>query len=256
MSKRAGSPAVWAVITAAGSGTRLGADQPKALVEASGRTLLGLALERTLCVAGLSGVVITCPVGSEDLFASVMAEELPLMDLPRSPSDAELHFVAGGASRQASVKAGLDKVVSEGGRPVDTVLIHDAARALAPTDLMDRLVVTVVGGVPAVIPGLPVADTIKQVSVDESGVETVVATPDRRFLRAAQTPQAFQLGPLWQAHVTSENLGSTEETAVTDDASLFENVVVIPGSPLAFKVTTRADLANLGNVLSRVGDLS
>ena len=242
------------VITAAGSGTRLGANAPKVLVEVSGRTLLGLALERTLRVTQLSGVVVTCPAGSEGLFAEAVARELPRMGLPASPREAELHFVAGGASRQSSVKAGLDKVVSEGGEPADVVLIHDAARALAPTDLMDRLVEAVVEGAPAVIPGLAVTDTIKQVAVDEHGVETVVATPDRRSLRVAQTPQAFLLGPLWNAHVAAADRGSTEETAVTDDASLFEGVAVIPGSPLAFKVTTREDLTNLTAALAQVGD--
>ena len=239
------------VVTAAGSGTRLGANAPKALVEVSGRTLLGLALERTLRVTQLSGVVVTCPAGSEDMFANVVDKELPRMGVPRQ---AELHFVAGGASRQSSVKAGLDKVVSEGGEPADVVLIHDAARALAPTDLMDRLVEAVVEGAPAVIPGLAVTDTIKQVAVDEHGVETVVATPDRRSLRVAQTPQAFLLGPLWDAHVDAADRGVTEETAVTDDASLFEGVAVIPGSPLAFKVTTPEDLTNLTAALAQVGD--
>ena len=239
------------VVTAAGSGTRLGANAPKALVEVSGRTLLGLALERTLHLADLSGVVVTCPAGSEDMFANVVDKELPRMGVPRQVG---LHFVAGGASRQSSVKAGLDKVVSEGGEPADVVLIHDAARALAPTDLMDRLVEAVVEGAPAVIPGLAVTDTIKQVAVDEHGVETVVATPDRRSLRVAQTPQAFLLGPLWDAHVDAADRGVTEETAVTDDASLFEGVAVIPGSPLAFKVTTPEDLTNLTTALAQVSD--
>ena len=95
-----GRPAVWVVLTAAGSGSRLGAKEPKALVTCKGKTLLELALERVLALPGLQGVVVTCPAGLEGDFAAVA---------PTSP--VPLDFVEGGASRQGSVKRGLDALL-------------------------------------------------------------------------------------------------------------------------------------------------
>ena len=117
----------------------------------------------------------------------------------------------------------------------DIVLVHDAARCLAPSTLFSRLVHEVRSGHPAVVPGLPVTDTIKQ--VDARGV--VVATPDRGRLRAIQTPQAFLREVLAQAHASGAQ--------ATDDAALVEavggHVRVVDGDRWAFKVTTPDDLA-------------
>lgn len=236
---------VWAVLTAAGSGSRLGADVPKALVSVGGQTLLELALARLLALPGIAGVVVTCPEGY-------------LEDFSRAGDTAEagstqVSYVLGGPSRQASVKAGLDAIFpsvvrgSETGGDQDVVLVHDAARALAPTTLMGDLVDAVTQGANAVIPGLEVADTIKQVALDDSGNEIVVGTPTRSSLRIAQTPQAFSWPLLWDAHVRAEARGADEKGAATDDAALVEEfgtvVTVIPGSEDAFKVTVPADLA-------------
>ncbi len=140
-------------------------------------------------------------------------------------------MVAGGAERTDSVAAGLAALRAGDG----IVLVHDAARALAPAALFSRLIHEVRSGHPAVVPGLPVTDTIKQ--VDRRGV--VVATPDRAFLRAVQTPQAFLREVLEHAHATG--------AAATDDAALVEavggHVRVVDGEPLAFKITTADDLA-------------
>ncbi len=235
------TPRVWAVLTAAGSGTRLGADVPKALVRAGDRTLLESALSRLLAVPQMAGVVVTCPAGYEGVFAGATREV--------HGWDPRVMFVAGGPSRQASVKAGLDAVSEmrggEGGG--DIVLVHDAARAFAPTSLMVRLVEAVRGGADAVIPGLEVADTIKQVALDPNGNQVIVATPPRSSLRIAQTPQAFRWDTLWYAHVESAGRGVDEGVAATDDAALVEEygtvVTVIPGDEDAFKVTLPADLA-------------
>lgn len=234
---------VWAVLTAAGSGSRLGADVPKALVRVGGRTLLELALARLLALPGIAGVAVTCPPG--------YLQEFSRAGGATDVGSAHVSYVVGGPSRQASVKAGLDAIrlmISEnegGGREV--VLVHDAARALAPTTLMGRLVDAVAAGADAVIPGLGVADTIKQVALDDHGNEIVVGTPTRSSLRVAQTPQAFCWQVLWDAHVESVARGADETGAATDDAALVEEfgtvVTVIPGSEDAFKVTVPADLA-------------
>ena len=149
----------------------------------------------------------------------------------RAPEVTHVVVVTGGVERTDSVAAGLAAL-----RPTDeVVLVHDAARALAPPSLFSRLVREVRAGHDAVVPGLPVADTIKQ--VDAAG--RVVGTPDRSALRAIQTPQAFRRAVLERAHAS----GAT----ATDDAALVERdggtVHVVDGDRLAFKITTPDDLA-------------
>lgn len=149
----------------------------------------------------------------------------------RSARPAAVTVVAGGADRSASVAAGLRALP---GRD-DIVLVHDAARALAPPSLFDAVIRAVESGHPAVVPGLPVADTVK--AVDEHG--TVQGTPDRATLRAVQTPQGFTRDVLEQAHASGQS--------ASDDAGLVERtggtVMVIPGDARAMKVTTQHDLA-------------
>jgi 2-C-methyl-D-erythritol 4-phosphate cytidylyltransferase len=142
-----------------------------------------------------------------------------------------VHVVAGGAERTASVAAGLVAL-----RPDDdVVLVHDAARALAPPELFERVIAAVKAGSEAVVPGLPVVDTVK--AVDDSGL--VEGTPDRDRLRAVQTPQGFTRDLLERAHASG--------AAATDDAGLAERigaqVLVVPGDGRALKVTTPHDLA-------------
>lgn len=254
---------VWVVVTAAGSGSRLGADQPKALVDVEGFTLLSLATQRALRLPNLAGVVITCPAGLEDKFLQAATPPEEVRGEGRAPETSTgevpgpaVRVVAGGNSRQASVYEGLKAVRQwmaecglEGSETKNqVVLVHDAARALAPTGLMDRLARSVGGRIAGAIPGLPVTDTIKQVSPSPAGtgLETVTQTVDRASLRAIQTPQGFLFAPLWEAHVNNASLGGDENTAATDDAALLEaaghTVAVIPGDELAFKVTTKPDL--------------
>lgn len=150
---------------------------------------------------------------------------------------ADVAVVAGGAERTHSVSAGLAALRDD----IEVVLVHDAARCLAPASLFDRLVSAVRGGADAVVPGLPVTDTIKV--VDSAG--HVLATPDRASLRAIQTPQAFRRSVLVDAHASG--------VEATDDAALVERlggvVTVIDGDDLAFKVTTPTDLERAGRIL-------
>ena len=139
-------------------------------------------------------------------------------------------MVAGGENRQASVAAALAAVPER----YDIVLVHDAARALAPTGLVEAVAAAVRAGAEAVIPVLPVVDTVKEVAA-----ETVVGTVDRSVLRAVQTPQGFRRGVLAAAHA-----GAVDQH--TDDAGLVEKlglpVHTVPGDPAAFKVTRPVDL--------------
>ncbi len=142
--------------------------------------------------------------------------------------------VAGGVNRGDSVSLAL-AAVNDGEQP-DFVLVHDAARALTPPDLVVRVVEALRAGHPAVVPALPVSDTIK--AVDANGA--VLGTPERAGLRAVQTPQGFATEVLLRAY---QQAGSVD---FTDDASLVEHiggqVQVVYGDPLAFKITTRLDL--------------
>src|SRR5690606_5510011 len=142
-------------------------------------------------------------------------------------------IVAGGATRQLSVAAGLGELA---GLPdVDVVLVHDAARAFTPSSLFDAVEAAVRSIGAGAVPGLPVTDTIKR--SDASG--TVLETVDRSPLRAVQTPQGFPRAELIAAYAAA-----TEEH--TDDAALFSaaghDVTVIDGDALAFKITTPGDL--------------
>ncbi len=215
-----------AVVPAAGSGERLGAGRPKAFVHLGGQTLL----ERTLAGLRDSGAVD----------AVVVAVPPDRADEAKLILGADATVVAGGSHRTESVRRALAAV----GNP-ELVLVHDAARALTPPAMIARIVDALREGHQAVVPGLPVSDTIKV--VDANG--DVIATPARAGLRAVQTPQGFYTELLLRAYEHSE------PADVTDDASMVENiggqVHVVDGDPLAFKITTALDLLLAEAVVSR-----
>jgi 2-C-methyl-D-erythritol 4-phosphate cytidylyltransferase len=144
-----------------------------------------------------------------------------------------VRVVAGGGTRQSSVRRGL-LAVPDG---ADAVLVHDAARCLAPTALIRAVVDAVRAGHPAVVPAVPVTDTIRSL---DGGVV------DRSRLRAVQTPQGFARDVLVRAHERAASHADDETQAATDDAGLVEGLGVavhlVPGDPMAFKVTTPLDL--------------
>jgi 2-C-methyl-D-erythritol 4-phosphate cytidylyltransferase len=168
-----------------------------------------------------------------------------LLDAHALPERTDFLVVPGGDSRQESVRFGLDALPPD----YDIVLVHDAARPLVPVDTVDAVIEAVRAGAPAVVPALPLADTVKEVGPAEPGEpEPVVATPSRARLRSVQTPQGFDRATLVRAH---EEV--TED--VTDDASMVErlglSVVVVPGHEEAFKVTRPLDLVLAEAVLAR-----
>jgi 2-C-methyl-D-erythritol 4-phosphate cytidylyltransferase len=215
-----------ALIVAAGSGERLRAGRPKALVELRGRPLVQWSIDALLSVAEVERIVVALPAGTE---------------LPSGASTPRVSSVPGGSSRSDSVRRALAAAgaVSEG-LGMDLVLVHDAARPL----LAGALAESVIGALArdhdadAAIAALPVTDTIKRVD----GTGAVLETLDRGELWAVQTPQVFRRGVLERAlEVSAEELASA-----TDDALLVERaggrVIVVPASDENLKVTTPMDL--------------
>jgi len=229
-----------AILTAAGSGTRLGAEQPKALVELRGESLVVHAARRLADSGCVERIIVTHPEGEAERFAAIL-------DSSRVP----IELVPGGATRQSSVAAALARIDDD----VDVVLVHDAARALAPPELVRRVYEAVRQGRRAVVPGLPVSDTIKRVAVDGAGEGPVVATVDRATLRAIQTPQGFDRALLARAHEAGAARAAQEGDAATDDAGLVEalgeEVWVVTGKEEARKITVPADLLLAEALLSR-----
>jgi 2-C-methyl-D-erythritol 4-phosphate cytidylyltransferase len=200
---------VWAVVVAAGRGERFGA--PKQYEALGGRRVLDWALDAARDRA--EGVVLVVP--------------------PERAGDGEpgaTAVVPGRATRSGSVRAGLAAVPPE----ADVVLVHDAARPLAPGELFDAVLGAVAAGADAAVPGLPVRDTVKRVAADG----TVLETLDRSALVVVQTPQAFRAAALRAAHADGGE--------ASDDAALVEaaggRVVVVPGAAAAAKVTEPGDL--------------
>lgn len=221
---------VIALIAAAGSGTRLGAELPKAYVELAGRSLLERSVQAMINSAVVDEVVV--------LINPVMRAHAERA-LARQAQEIPLRFVAGGGERADSVWAGLQAIEHEDA----VVLVHDAARALTPPGMISRVVRKVLDGAPAVIPVLPVADTIKEVAAGDTS--RVRSTPDRSLLRAVQTPQGFDLATLRRAN-EAYFAAESREFVATDDASLMEwfgcPVVTVTGDAMAFKITTPIDL--------------
>jgi 2-C-methyl-D-erythritol 4-phosphate cytidylyltransferase len=211
------------LVAAAGLGVRLGAGGPKALRHLAGEPLLVHAVRRVVAAPSVGCVVVAAPAAEVPAVRLLLAACVP-PDLP-------VEVVAGGASRQASVAAALAAVPAG----YDIVLVHDAARALAPTGLVERVAAAIRAGHAVVIPVLPVVDTIKQ--VDLSG--GVVGTVDRAALRAVQTPQGFRRSVLAEAHAAAVD-------EHTDDAGLAEKlgvpVATVPGDEAALKITRPFDL--------------
>jgi 2-C-methyl-D-erythritol 4-phosphate cytidylyltransferase len=183
-------------------------------------------------------VVVAAPADDVDHVSGLLA---PLR------LDADVSVVAGGSTRSASVLRALQTLADD----VTVVLVHDAARPLTPVALVDAVDAAVRAGHVAVVPGLPVVDTVKHVSVGEDGLPEVVGTVDRSSLRAVQTPQGFRRDVLDAAYAAAAADGSLD---ATDDAGLVERlghaVVVVPGEQLAFKVTRPIDLVLADAVLT------
>ena len=209
------TPTSAAIIAGAGMGHRLGADIPKALIQIDGVTLIERAFAALSTV--VDEIVITAPAGYEEQFRAIVGESATV--------------ITGGVLRSDSVNLAVKSLSPS----TKYVLVHDAARALATSDLATRVLTELQSGESAVIPVLSVVDTIKE--VDRDGF--VRNTPDRATLKTVQTPQGFAVEVLKRAHEASHD--------ATDDAALVEalgiKVKTIPGEARAMKITNPEDIA-------------
>lgn len=205
---------MWAIVVAAGGGTRFGG--AKQFARLAGRSLVDRAV--LAAAAACDGVVVVLPPHETWV------------------PPAGVVSVSGGATRSDSVRAGLGAVPIE----VETIVVHDAARPLASLSLFAEVIRAVEAGVDGAVPALPVVDTVKRV---EAG--RVVETVSRDGLYTVQTPQAFRAQSLRAAHAGG--------AVGTDDAALVETaggtVVVVEGDARNLKVTVAADLEMIDMLL-------
>jgi 2-C-methyl-D-erythritol 4-phosphate cytidylyltransferase len=222
--------ATWAVLVAAGRGERLGVDRPKAFAKLGGRVLLAESLERLESSDWIDAIVIVAPEGWEEP-SILLAEELGAGKVGAC--------VAGGATRAASVRAGMAEVPDE----ALVVLVHDAARPLLPDEVIERVLSPLGEGWDGAAPALSVADTLKRAGPDGSVEETL----DRSGLYAVQTPQAFLAPALREA--------LAGDLDASDCAGLVERrggrVKLVEGDPRLLKVTTASDLTFVESLLPR-----
>ena len=210
-----------ALIVAAGRGQRFGAELPKQYLPLGGEPILRHAFRAFCRHPGIAGVWAAIHPDDAGLFAAA-AKDLPV------------RAIHGGAARQDSVRLGLEAMA---GAAPDVVLVHDGARPMVSSGLIGR-VLTALGAAEAVIPAVPVIDTLKRVDQGR-----ITATVPRDNLVRVQTPQGFRFTSLLAAHrqFAGENL--------TDDAAVMERaghaVTTVPGEEMNIKVTTTDDLARL-----------
>ena len=211
---------MWTIVVGAGSGARFGG--PKQYEMLGGSRVIDHSV--TVARSVSDGVVVVVPA-----------------------ADAEREGgVAGGATRRASVRAGLDAVPADAA----VICVHDAARPFASADLYRAVIDAVRAGAAGAVPGIAVVDTIKVTTPGADGIVRVASTPDRSTLVSVQTPQAFAASVLRAVHGAA-----TDDATATDDAMMLEaageTVVVVPGEADNRKITTPDDLAWARTVAAR-----
>jgi 2-C-methyl-D-erythritol 4-phosphate cytidylyltransferase len=228
-----------AIVVAAGAGRRIGGITSKVFLPLAGRPLLLRTLDRVFSARSIEQVVLVVGANEVARCESLLRADTALRARP-------LLLQSGGATRQQSAKRGLAKI----GTDTDIVMVHDGARPLVSSGLIDRCVeVAVEKG--AVVAALPVRDTIKMVSEDRR----VQSTPERSSLWEVQTPQVFRRELIVEAHERAERDG----VEVTDDAMLVERlgkpVFIVEGERTNLKVTVPEDVW-LAEALIREGRVS
>ncbi|MGA0192563.1 MAG: 2-C-methyl-D-erythritol 4-phosphate cytidylyltransferase [bacterium] len=211
---------VAAILPAAGQGRRMGANQNKLFLPLNDSSVLEETLRKVISHPQICHIYLVYAQEDQESLNS-------LRSLP------DLTLVLGGERRQDSVAAALAQIQTD--RLVEKVIVHDAARPLCSTELISR-VIRALEHYPAVIPVIPLKDTIRQINGEQ------VKLVNRQDYVATQTPQGFHLSPYWQATLQSQQ----EDWDVTDDASLLEKtgipVHLIPGEETNLKITTPLDL--------------
>jgi 2-C-methyl-D-erythritol 4-phosphate cytidylyltransferase len=228
-----------AIVLAAGEGRRIGGSTSKVFLPLAGRPLLLRTLDRVFSARSIEKVVLVVAANEVSRCETLLRADTALRGHP-------CILQIGGATRQQSTKRGLEKIGSD----TDIVMIHDGARPLVSSSLIDRCV-EAAANQGAVVVGLPARDTIKIVSEDRR----IQSTPERSFLWEIQTPQVFKREMIVEAHERAERDG----VEVTDDAMLVERlgkpVFIIDGERTNFKITVPEDVW-LAESLIREGRVS
>lgn len=228
-------PKVSVVIAAGGTGTRIGSAQPKQFLAVGGVPILVRTVEALLRLDGLIEVIIALP-----------QEHIPRAETLLRMRDwpVPVTCIAGGATRQQSVRRGVRRTAAE----ADLILVHDAVRPFCGPEMLGR-VAAAAGAVGGAVPGLPATETIQRVAPDGR----VIETPPREELVAIQTPQGFRAGILRAAleRAADEGFDGTDESSVVRWAG--NDVVVVEGAPENIKITRPLDLAIAERLLARGG---
>lgn len=218
--------AATAIVVAGGTGERFGRTGGKQLLEIAGRPVLARTLDAVLAARSVGDVVVVCP--PERVAEYRVAVAIASVD------EVRVTFVAGGATRQDSVAAGLAAVLAEAA----ILVVHDGARPLAPAALLDTAVAALAAdkSLDGVVVGHPMSDTLKLASG-----ALIAETPDRSRYWAVQTPQAFRADTLRRAYA----LAASDGFLGTDDSSLVERaggkVALLQGPRDNLKITQPED---------------
>lgn len=224
---------VFAILPAAGIGTRMAASQPKQFLELNGLPILIHSLRAFAAIPRVAAVYVAVRRNEIERVESQIAEFADQFSFGN-----RIHVVEGGDSRQESVAHALAALPS---KDEDIVLVHDAVRPLIDTSTIERTIDAVIEYGAAIV-GLPAIDTVKQVERTAHGA-LITSTIPREFVVLAQTPQGFRCGILRRAFAEAETDGfvGTDEASVVERAGL--TVAVVPGSPVNLKITQPGDLA-------------
>ncbi|WP_296201877.1 2-C-methyl-D-erythritol 4-phosphate cytidylyltransferase [Psychrobacter sp. UBA3962] len=226
------SPQVFSLIVAAGKGSRFGSDIPKQYTAVHGKTILQQSVAALASSSYIKQLLLV--IAKDDDVAKNLDFSLPVT------------FTYGGAERWQSVQAGVEAVFAAGAKDEDLILIHDAARPCVLAKHIDLVIQAAMQHPYGAILGVPVADTLKKVSVEGD----IQATVDRSSLWQAQTPQVFRAAKLRQVlrYVADEGL------MITDEASAFEamghSIKIVPGNNQNLKLTYAEDLTLIESILS------
>jgi 2-C-methyl-D-erythritol 4-phosphate cytidylyltransferase / 2-C-methyl-D-erythritol 2,4-cyclodiphosphate synthase len=216
-----------ALIVAAGKGERAspggGNAVPKQYREVGGKALIAHAVDAFLAHPGIDAIYVVIGLGQEALLANALHGR------------AVAGVITGGATRQDSVKAGLDRIAQGGG--AQQVLIHDAARPFLPAAVIDRLLAALEREA-GVIPTLPVVDTLARAE-NVLGKNMLGETVDRSSLVRVQTPQAFAFDAIMTAHARWRGTAASDDAQMVRAAGL--TVATVEGDPMLEKVTHTAD---------------
>lgn len=216
-----------ALVPAAGSGSRLGFPEPKALVSVCGKAILQRSLETLVSLGTFSKIIVLIPPGSEKNFEKIT-----------DPFGKGVSLTAGGETRQISVYRGLQYCLENNLASDDSLLlIHDAARCLVSRDVIEHALKSAKAN-RAVTVAVPIVDTLIKASSEQRISQYI----SREQMWAVQTPQIFPFGVLLAAHESANLAGRFD---YTDDASLLQGKIdidIVPGAKENLKITTREDL--------------